>query len=1310
MALQFMPQLFFTGDRNTRAIGEIARATEISDVGDGQNTTRHVKETLFLGLSKGGEAHSSSSPEGDLTETPDGADQDAFSDTEESINATQRREGDTTTSPGGQRKSANGEKSSPGSGSVAFCSARESPCYNETASSRFECKQALGLPSGLRTKGATSTRQRENVKIGSLDEGCSREGQSKAEALGESEANMPDLDHESLELVSALFEYVYRGMELSSAPLQEQRHSCGLGGEESTNTPDVTQKDGATGEGVLEGRSRCSLPSKLSVPLPGSDHFASASALSGALFFLGSASCKSGDNVFPIIRQASAAQANGIHSGEQARLSGSAQEGFLRSATVPISSTSSFCETEPCVDSSSSDLLACITPPTTGPLVYECGSPTSSSANAPLYFLPSDTGRIPRCGLHEAVTQETDLATRSEVTRSVSKREAPQTESVDVREGRIRERGEDCSEGGTKQQESVLPIEALLLRLPCNPSSCPTCLRAVEKGDTTIDIVLNRLTDLHTHLSLTMDLLLRQQLCQQQMAIWLGDLQRQHQRLSEDSICTGNTEVRKDTRLAAEENTNVEYGQRPMANILLQQHKLFLNGLSEIHGRRQHGCQTSDGQAQTAWNHTFSKSREGRHEEASLLPTGRLATGGRSFSVTDPASARPAHTPSISFAQSRSIEHDNRRGGEIQEAQAEQLTKDRRQLPVSVESKRLPDDSSQLFWLPRQGTGLRRPPLPRRFPPSKAEGREITLQSSIVPGGSGISTSVYSRGSNVRHEEDPYPHSVMIQLIQPLPTGIKLEMKAHRPTSSTPTNVAGDTSEQPVLREYALRVSLTRHDTKYISFHSLRGILPAYNEAVRLRNKFAGLPFRLPALTFEVRPVVAIPLSGHGPREAFMTVQQRMTYYRQVGRRLPSAFRTAGVSDTGEADSGFLGDRDKDSRCSRPRQCGNRTAGTGSPINSCKCPATPRRVDEEPDSEMLDGCKSATRQKTTDYRDVFSRGHYASSDDNGGPQRSVQGDARRIPWNTSENARSHDETVRSPFWGKASAAAVRTSASIERLCANSEHAGEAQRNPITPPLASLQEVAAVAGMRRVTGGTRRRTMSATDNTSCRQRTNEPSKQNNLTPASPPLRSQVSVTDEGEVETRLNSQVQVEGVAALGRPSSKQKDVPSETQHRQENQDSEASSHSGRSDGSSKGGVSETVGRPGCCTASGSPNYAARVGSQAAPAPLGSVSDRGTPAVKRRFESPSWMQAEINGSLGSTSCDLASTSVSSSACSSKETAGGSEASRNHATAEPAIPKLLHRVGVDFVSKLGHGGKKRRRTWDEEGKRAVADCSD
>lgn len=130
----------------------------------------------------------------------------------------------------------------------------------------------------------------------------------------------------------------------------------------------------------------------------------------------------------------------------------------------------------------------------------------------------------------------------------------------------------------------------------------------------------------------------------------------------------------------------------------------------------------------------------------------------------------------------------------------------------------------------------------------------------------------------------------MIQLIQPLPTGIKLELKSHKATAKASASAAADAAQSGGMhapREYALRVSLTRHETKYCSFHSLHGILPAYNEAVRLRNRFAGLPFHLPPLTVadlarrKTLLESGAPLPGHGPQEAFMTVQERTIFYKQ---------------------------------------------------------------------------------------------------------------------------------------------------------------------------------------------------------------------------------------------------------------------------------------------------------------------------------------------------------------------------------------------------------------------------------------------
>ena len=63
--------------------------------------------------------------------------------------------------------------------------------------------------------------------------------------------------------------------------------------------------------------------------------------------------------------------------------------------------------------------------------------------------------------------------------------------------------------------------------------------------------------------------------------------------------------------------------------------------------------------------------------------------------------------------------------------------------------------------------------------------------------------------------------------------------------------------------------------------------MPAYNEAVRLRNRFAGLPFDLPLMTeADLRERKRLidqgrPLPIFGPKEAFMTVQERTIFYKQ---------------------------------------------------------------------------------------------------------------------------------------------------------------------------------------------------------------------------------------------------------------------------------------------------------------------------------------------------------------------------------------------------------------------------------------------
>ncbi|PHJ20005.1 hypothetical protein CSUI_006164 [Cystoisospora suis] len=203
----------------------------------------------------------------------------------------------------------------------------------------------------------------------------------------------------------------------------------------------------------------------------------------------------------------------------------------------------------------------------------------------------------------------------------------------------------------------------------------------------------------------------------------------------------------------------------------------------------------------------------------------------------------------------------------------------------------------------RAASGARRANGRRSSDPGSA----LTLSTSVGAHGSATtasSTSVYCRGSNVRHQEDPYPHNVMIQLIQPLPTGIKLELKSNRSATSgagASTCSQEEEQQQSAPREYALRVSLTRHETKYCSFHASHGILPAYNDAVRMRNKHAGLPFSLPLMTLEdlqARKELldrGEALPNHGPDEAFMTVQERITYYKQLAAAEAAVARVAAV-------------------------------------------------------------------------------------------------------------------------------------------------------------------------------------------------------------------------------------------------------------------------------------------------------------------------------------------------------------------------------------------------------------------------------
>ncbi|ESS34164.1 hypothetical protein TGDOM2_246995 [Toxoplasma gondii GAB2-2007-GAL-DOM2] len=1311
MATQPLSQLLSAGDHKTLVTGEIFQATTSSDDREEETKGRHIQDTLSLGQLRKGEAHTSTSSEGGSIEERDGARQDGFVDLEDNAKVNQRGEVDTLTLRGGRREDAEGEILSLESGVVAAFSSTASACHKESSSSRFPCNLTSPKQSGLNASHEAISRQTENITVGSPDESCSHDAHCKYTTVGGRDESISGVDRVLLDLASALFEYVYSGLDSPTVPRQEQPLSCEFA--ESVNT--IFQENETAGR-LLEGKPRSSLPSKLSVPLPGSGQFASASALAGTLSSLGLGTGKRGDSMLPIRRQASDGQANGKHS-EQVRFSGSAQEEYLRSLTIPIPSTSSFLEREPCVGQSSSDVVAGVAAPTSGPLVKRMSttvyseSPTRSSAKAHLHFLPSEGGGLRHRELNEAGAQETKAAGRREATRKKFRREEQGTPSLNAAEGRTGARGEDGSRGETIEHESSPSTEAFLLRLPCNPSSCPTCLRAVEMGDSAVDTLMNKLTGLHTRLSLTMDLLMRQQRCQQQMAVWLCKLQRQRQRLGVEGTVLDNTEVRQDTQLVSpsEETTNLERGRGPLADEL-QRHKLLAD-VSKIQDQSQYGRHASDGHFQTAWCHASSKIREGRQQGTIALGTGGQQSRARSPYVSESASDGPACNSGISFAQSSGVNRDNRRGGEIQESQVVHHPEDRRQQGASLVPKQFPEDYSQApYWLPEQGPGLRRTPVPLRFPPPKAEGCERNNQSSTSPGAASSSTSVYSRGSNVRHEQDPYPHSLMIQLIQPLPTGIKLEMKAHRPSSSTPTSISGETSEQPVPREYALRVSLTRHDTKYISFHSLRGILPAYNEAVRLRNKFAGLPFVLPALTLEELQKrkgaleQRIPLRGHGPREAFMTVQQRMTYYRQVGRR-PSTFRTTGGSCK-EGDSSAPDD--KDGECSRPGECGNSTSGTRCSVNPWKWPATPKCTDQDPDSEMLGGSESVTRQ--VNNLQAFSRGPSASSDDNGVTQRSHQENPGRFAPDFSDTSRSHSETVRSLLASKASASAVRKCANVERPCPDVEQTGEVQSIPITPTLSSLEEVAAIAGGWRVTGGTRRQTTPSTDSVPRRQHTNPQSKQNDPTLVSPPLCSKVRTSDETRVETRLNSQAQVEGAAVSGRLSGKrQVAAPSEALNKQGNQDSEASSVSERCDRATREGFCEKSGRSGCCAALGSTKYTASVQSRAAVASLDAEADRRTAAAKRRLDIPSWMQTELSSYVGPISRDTVTSSVSSSDCSSRETTGSFETRSLERTPETVTSKRRDREELrDFVLELGQRGEKRRRTLDEPEKKVVADC--
>ncbi|KEP65540.1 UNVERIFIED_CONTAM: hypothetical protein HHA_246995 [Hammondia hammondi] len=1310
MATQPISQLLSAGDHKTLVTGEIYQATTSSDDREEETRGRHIQDTLSLGQSSKGEAHTSTSSESDPSEERDGAQHDGFVDLEENAKVNQRGEVGTLTLRRGRRGDADGERLSLESGVVAAFSSTASACHKETASSRFPCNLTSPSQSGLTASQEAISSQTENITVGSPDGSCSHEAHCTYTTVGGRDESILGVDRVLLDLASALFEYVYSGLDSPKVPRQEQPLSCEFA--ESVNT--LFQENTAA-DRLLEGKPRSSLPSKLSVPLPGSGQFASASALAGVLSSLGLGTGKRGDSMVPIRRQASDGQANGKHSAEQVRFSGSAQEEYLRSLTIPVPSTSSFLEREPCVAQSSSDVVAGVAPPTSGPLVKRVlttvysKSPTRSSAKAHLHFLPSEGGGFRHRELNEAGSQETKAAGRHEATRKTLRREEQGTPGLNAAEGRISARGEDGSRGETIEHESLPSTEAFLLSLPCNPSSCPTCLRAVEMGESVVETLMNRLTGLHTRLSLTMDLLMRQQRCQQQMAVWLCKLQRQHQRLGVEGTGLDNTEVRRDTQLISpsQETTNLERRRGPLADEL-QRHKLLPEVL-KIRNRSQHGRQASDGHFETAWCHSSSKSKEGWQQETSALGTGGQQTRARSPYVSESASAGPACNSGISFAQSSGANSDNRGGGEIQESQVVHRPEDRRQQGVSLVPKQFPEDYSQApYRLPEQGPDFRRT---LSFPPSKAEVCERNNQSSTAPGAASSSTSVYSRGSNVRHEQDPYPHSLMIQLIQPLPTGIKLEMKAHRPSSSTPTSIIGETSEQPVPREYALRVSLTRHDTKYMSFHSLRGILPAYNEAVRLRNKFAGLPFVLPALTLEELQKrkgaleQRIPLRGHGPREAFMTVQQRMTHYRQVGKRLPSTFRTIGRSCK-EGDSSAPDD--EDGGCSRPRECGNSTSGTKCSVNPCKCPSTPRSTDQDPDSEMLGGSESATRQ-VNNLR-AFSRGPSASSDDNGVTQRSHQEDPGRFAPAFSDTSRSHSETVRSLLSSKASANAVRKCANVERPYPDVEQTGEVRSIPITPTLSSLEEVAAIAGAWRVTGGTRHQTTPSTDSVPRRQQMNPQSKQNDPMLVPPPLCSKVRTSDESRVETRLNSQAQVEGAAVSGRPSGKrQVAAPSEALNKQENQDTEASSVSERCDRATREGFCQKLGRSGCCAALGSTKYTASVQSLAAGASLDAGADRRTAAAKRRLDIPSWMQTELNSYVGPISRDTVTSSVSSSDCSSTETTGSFETRSLERTPEAVTTKRRDRVELrDFVLELGQWGEKRRRTLDEQAKKAVAEC--
>ncbi|PFH38264.1 hypothetical protein BESB_006050 [Besnoitia besnoiti] len=674
----------------------------------------------------------------------------------------------------------------------------------------------------------------------------------------------------------------------------------------------------------------------------------------------------------------------------------SAQDALLRLLSTPISSTPDSFQTQPCVAPEATDDRGSGVAPVglDSPVPHDSvptresqeALPDLSSVSEALYSLLAET--------IDSQNFETQGEEREE--RNVETGEGMATrgelESAGLRDT-IAFTGA-CEQGRTvtsaEGQVSLSAVEKLLLELPCNPASCPTCLGAVAAREPVVDSIVNKLADLHSHLSIMMDLLLRQHLSQRVMASWLRDLQRQHQKLREETGGLRQPREVVHSSTPPPDDTPMRHELGDLTNKMLPHHRQFVQGLPELRSPHHRRLPTVDGQERVDVLHSSSEARRDERTGARFSFISGQRQGAGACKSSTASLIRPANQFAGSSVVGSGTPCGIPREREIKNPDTDRYDGDGETGRAEGESQKLLDDPSNEPCRPQlhgvantQQTGN-----PTAEPSNEGWGQGHT--GFAAPGEFGFSTSVYSRGSNVRHAEDPFPHCLMIQLIQPLPTGIKLEMKAHRP-SSTPADGAGDSTKQGAPREYALRVSLTRHDTKYISFHSLRGILPAYNEAVRLRNKFAALPFLLPTMTLkelEKRKSLleeGALLPGHGPREAFMTVQQRMTYYRQVARSQPSNSR--GLDQVSAAGPYIEIEDKQDSSGTRARRrlSGDAHSEVEPMQSSDTVPIT--GTDQEPDLETPGGSQSSPRRPIVgSVRKPVTRGTSALSENSSVPR------------------------------------------------------------------------------------------------------------------------------------------------------------------------------------------------------------------------------------------------------------------------------------------------------------------------------------